>query len=186
MFKDFSSIGIESEVEQKKLTVTLPNTAYGCHWGILEKDQDFLNKEDLIELKDGYLVLQERGTVLKALYGLKSEIPRKMLELFSRGYEVSLNRALSELASFKGGKIAIFSCSGSLITFHNDEKIPCYAVDLDSMIAICRKYGFSLMVSGKVIPLDIFKNDEKKAIFFKTCELSGNGDSVVIELVKNE
>ena len=185
MFEDLNKLGVMDEVDQKKMTVVLSNAVYGCNWGILEKDQDFLNEEDLIELKDGYVVLLERGTVIKALYAFESALPKKLMLYFGQEYEKSLERALTELKNFNGGKIAIFGCSSSPIAFCESEQIPCYAVDFDSILAICKKYGLSLVLGGSVIPMDVFKNEEKKKLFLKGCELSGNGDSVVIEVVKS-
>lgn len=184
MIKDFSNLNL-TEVEAKKLTIILPNTAYGCHWGILEKDQDFMDSKDLIELKDGYLVLQGRGILLNALYHFKRELPKRMLEFFSKEYEKSLKRILYDLKDFTGGKIAIFSNSSALIAFHNDEQIPCYAIDFESLKAICKKYGLCFVLAGKKIPLDVFNSDEKVNLFLKGCELSGSGDSVVVELIKS-
>lgn len=184
MLKDLKKLGVMDEVDQKKLTVVLHNAVYGCNWGILEKDQDFFNSEDLIELKDGFVVLQDRGTVIKALYAFESALPKKIMLYFSQEYKKNLERALSDLKDFKGGKIAIFGCSGAPIAFCDDKQIPCYDVDFDSMMAICRKYGLSLMLGGNVIPVDVLNNEEKKKLFLKGCELSGNGDSVVIEVTK--
>lgn len=183
---NLSKTGITEINEQKKLTIILPNIFFGSNWAVLEKGQDFIPEDCLVELKDGYLASLERGILIKAINSLSGELPKRSLEFFSKCFEDSLNRLMYDLKSFEGGKISIYGTSSALISFFNDEQIPNYCVDFKSLMMICKKYGFNFKLAGRGIPVSALDSDEKVKAFLKTCSLSGSGDSVVVGLVKGE
>lgn len=175
-----------NEEEQKAITVIFPNAVYGVNWGILEKDQDFLNTDTLTELRDGYLVEVSRAKVIQVIEKFKEKLPKKIIMLFSTNNQAALSRLMHDFFKFKGGRIGIYALNNSPIAFYKDEAIPNYSVDFNSLCIIMRKFGFSFVLSGKVIPISALSSDEKVKSFLKTCELSGSGDSVVLEIVKDE
>ena len=183
---NLNKTGITEINEQKKLTIILPNIFFGSSWAVLEKGQDFIPESCLVELKDGYLVTLERGILIKAINSLSGDLPKRSLEFFSKCFEDSLNRLMYDLKSFEGGKISIYGTSSALISFFNDKQIPNYCVDFKSLMMICKKYGFNFKLAGRGIPVSALDSDEKVTAFLKTCSLSGSGDSVVVELVKDE